>query len=177
MMTGDSAEPSSEFPRPIDPRKLDAKPLRLEASETERAALAKRFALVSIGSLIAEVSLEPDGATVAASGRLRADIVQSCAVSGDDLPVSIIEDLGIRFVPERPPAAPDEEIELSEGELDEIEYHGTRFDLGEAVAQTLGLAIDPFAEGPGADDARQSGLISTGEIGGPFAALAALKKS
>lgn len=168
--------PPPEFSRPVDPRKLDAKPLVLEASEAERAALAQRFALVSVGSLKAEISLEPDGNAIAARGGLTAAIVQSCAVSGEDLPVSIAENINVRFVPQGAPFKPDEEIELSADELDEIEYTGTRFDVGEAVAQTLGLAIDPFAEGPGAEKAREDGLVSTPEASGPFAALAALKR-
>ena len=68
------------------------------------------------------------------------------------------------------------EIELGADDLDEIEYSGTQFDLGEAVAQSLALAIDPFAVGPGAEEARQRAGIVGEEASGPFAALAALKK-
>lgn len=51
-------------------------------------------------------------------------------------------------------------------------------DLGEAVAQSLGLAIDPYAIGPDADTARKEvGIVQEGEQEGPLAAaLAALKK-
>jgi len=105
---------------------------------------------------------------------LWADIVQTCAVTGDDLPVAIEEPLALRFVPEAP--VTDEEIELEEEELDEIPYTGSSFDLGEAVAQSLALAIDPFATGPDADRVRkEKGLLDEG-ASGPFAALAALKK-
>ena len=48
-------------------------------------------------------------------------------------------------------------------------------DLGEAIAQSLALAVDPFATGPGAEQARkEAGLMDEGAAG-PFAALAALK--
>jgi hypothetical protein len=51
------------------------------------------------------------------------------------------------------------------------------FDLGEAVAQTLGLAIDPYAEGPNADAARKAaGIVAEGEQDGPMAALLAALK-
>jgi len=80
-------------------------------------------------------------------------------------------------VPHRGPSRPDEEVELAADELDEIEYEGTQIDLGEAVAQSLALAIDPFLEGPGADEfRRKSGFFGEGAAS-PFAALEKLKKS
>lgn len=166
----------SEFPRRFDVRQIEGKAVRLVASEEERKALARRFELVSISRLEADLVLARDGSAVDANGALSADIVQSCAVSGDDLPVSINEELSLRFVPEASGHQPDDEIELDASDCDEIEYSGTFFDLGEAVAQSLALAIDPFAVGPGAEGARkQAGIISE-EASGPFAALAALKK-
>jgi hypothetical protein len=96
-------------------------------------------------------------------------------VSGDDLAVTIDEPLVLRFVPEK--KVTETEIELEERELDEIPYSGTAFDLGEAVAQSLALAIDPYAVGPNAEQARQEAGLSEEAASGPFAALAALKKS
>lgn len=161
-----------EFSRMVDATRFDGKPVTIEANEAERAALARRFGLVSIGRLEAEVVLAPDGPAVRANGTLTASIVQSCAVSGDDLAVAIDEPLALRFVPE-PGAVSAAEIELSEDELDEIPFTGKSFDLGEAVAQSLALAIDPYATGPQADDVRRSGLGD--EAAGPFAALSRLK--
>ena len=163
-----------EFSRPVDRRHLKAAPLRLAADETERKALARRFGLAAIPRLEAEVSLAADGEAVGAEGTLWADIVQSCAVTGDDLPVTIEEPLTLRFVPEGP--ATEEELELQEEQLDEIPYSGTAFDLGEAVAQSLALAIDPFATGPEADRVRKEKGLLDEAASGPFAALAALKK-
>ncbi len=163
-----------EFSRLVDRRHLKAAPLRLSANEAERKALARRFGLVAIHSLGAEVSLESDGEAVDATGTLSADIVQSCAVTGDDLPVAIEVPLTLRFVPEAP--VTDEEIELAEEELDEIPYAGTAFDLGEAVAQSLALAIDPFATGPNADRVRKEKGLLDEAASGPFAALAALQR-
>ena len=163
-----------EFSRMVDRRHLKAAPLRLVADEAEREALARRFSLVAIHRLEAEVSLEADGEAVDAKGTLWADIVQTCAISGDDLPVNIEEPLSLRFVPEVP--VTEEELELEEEELDEIPYSGTAFDLGEAVAQSLALAIDPFATGPEADRVRKEKGLFDEAAAGPFAALAALKK-
>ena len=164
-----------EFSRMIDVRQASGKQVQLEANEAERVALATRFGIVRIDRLEAEVLLDRVGEVVNATGRLEADIVQSCAVSSEDLPVQIREALAFRFVPEAAHTQPDEEVELSPEECDDIEYGGTSFDLGEAVAQSMALAIDPFLTGPGADEARhRAGLLSEGRAG-PFAALAALK--
>lgn len=166
----------SEFARTYDPRLLPGAEQVLTASTDECAALARRFDLVRIDRLEARIMLDKDGAATTATGRLLADIVQSCAISGEDLPVRIDEPVSLRFVPEGAPSAPDEEIELEADELDEIAYAGSQFDLGEALAQTLALAIDPYAEGPNAEAARKAAGLNEPEASGPFAALAALKK-
>lgn len=167
----------SEFPRAVDVRQADGRSLTLTADETERQALARRFGIVGIDRLEAEVALDRDGDAVSAQGTLTADIVQACAVSAEDFAVAIREPISFRFVTGTRPAphGPDGEFELAADDLDEIEFEGTAFDLGEAVAQSLALAIDPFATGPGADEARRrAGLIGEGEAG-PFAALKGLK--
>jgi len=167
--------PESEFSRIIDIRHIEDKPLTLEPSQDEAAALAKRFSLVSIRQLQATLTLSRDGAAVVAKGRLKANFVQSCAISAEDLPQKIDEALLLRFVPESQlDIKPDEEMELSDADCDDIPYSGERFDLGEAVAQSFALSIDPFAEGPMAAQVRASGLLGE-EKSSPFAALAALK--
>lgn len=166
----------TELSRMVELRLIDARPRVVEASEAERAALAKRFGLVSVDRLEATVDLVKDGDAVDATGRLEAEIVQSCAISGDDLPVEIREPIALRFVPESTAAPrPDEEVELDAEELDEIPYSGTAFDLGEAVAQSLALAIDPYATGPNADVARKEAGLLDEDSAAPFAALSALK--
>ena len=164
-----------EFSRIADTRQIDAAPVHLAASEEECAGLARRFDLVAVKRLEATLALDKDGTAIRATGTLSADIVQSCAISGEDLPVLIREQLSFRFVPAGQ-HQPDEELELEASELDEIEFSGTSFDLGEAVAQSLVLAIDPFAEGPDAERVRRE-VLKEAEEAGPFAALAALKKS
>jgi uncharacterized metal-binding protein YceD (DUF177 family) len=163
-----------EFSRPFDVRQLDHRAVQLVADEAERAALSKRFGIVRIDRLEAEVVLEREGEALNAKGTLSADIVQSCAVSAEDLDVAIREPLAFRFVPETGARRPDEEVELDADELDEIEFSGTTIDLGEAIAQSVALAIDPFLTGPQADEARR---LLREESASPFAALAALKKN
>jgi uncharacterized metal-binding protein YceD (DUF177 family) len=164
-----------EFSRPIDRRQLKEKPVELAADEAERKALARRFGLVAIERLESKTALQVDGEAVTAEGRFEADIVQTCAVSGEDLPVAISEPLTLRFVPAR--EIDEEEIELEEEELDEIPFSGPVFDLGEAVAQSLALAIDPYATGPEAERVRKEKGLADEEASGPFAALAVLKDS
>lgn len=175
------ALPPSELTRMIKARALPAAAVVIEADAAERAALARRFGLGAVESLRAEVSLEAKPRAIRATGRLRAAIMQPCAISGEDFPVTIDEPIDLRFVEEHR-TAPDEdediELELEADDCDEIEYAGEMFDLGEAVAQSLGLAIDPYAEGPDAEAARKAaGIVREGEQEGPLAAmLAALKK-
>ena len=163
-----------EFSRPVDVRQADRKHMRLEARDAERIALARRFGLVRIDRLEAELDLDRDGSNVGVSGGLVADIVQSCAVSGEDLPVKIDQPLALRFVPYAAAGA-DEDLEIDSAEIDEIEYQGSEFDLGEAVAQSLALMIDPFATGPQAEQARRDAGLGDEAGSGPFAALAKLK--
>lgn len=166
---------TSEFSRPVDLRQITAAPLTLSATPAECAALAERFGLVAVARLEATLDLLADGAEVTATGRMHAAWTQACAVSGEDLPQAADEPLTLRFVPERPPSAAEAEIELSAEDLDVIEYRGTSFDLGEAVAQSLALAIDPFACGPEAEAARQAAGIMSEGAAGAFGALAGLK--
>lgn len=188
-MSNSAPQPDApEFTRAIKTRSLSADPIELSANESECAALAVRFGIVSIEELRAHITLEKTGSGIAATGPMSARITQSCAVSGEDFPVTIQEQLDLLFVEEAVLTARDAgevnedgaiEINLFADEADEIGYAGDAFDLGEAVAQSLGLAIDPYAEGPGADTARaEAGLIEDGAPGGPLASALseALKK-
>lgn len=165
-----------EFSRPLDVRQAEGKAMQIAADETERRALAVRFGLVSVDRLEADLTLTRDGRVVDAQGTLSADIVQSCAVSAEDVPVAVREKVTFRFVPEGSHASPSEEVELEADDCDEIEYAGSHFDVGEAVAQSLALAIDPFLTGPNAEEVRRKVGLLDEDASGPFAALAKLKK-
>jgi hypothetical protein len=164
-----------EFSREVDIRQVEGKHMQLVATPAECAALARRFGLVRIDRLEAELTLSRADNGAEGRGRLAAEIVQSCAVSGEPLPVKIDEPLVFRFVAAVESHHPGDEVEIALGDCDEIEFTGSVIDPGEAVAQSLALAIDPFAIGPNAEKARRrAGLLSEGAAG-PFAALAALK--
>lgn len=168
-----------EFSRLIRARPSPPERTSIEANEIERQELAARFEVVAIELLHAELAFEPDGDAVLAKGALTAEVIQTCAVSGDDFSLRIEEPVSLLFVRQASTVDPDEEAELPGDEPDEIEFSGEMFDIGEAVAQTLGLVIDPFAEGPNADTARvDAGLIDEDAPRGPLAeALAQLTRS
>lgn len=172
-----AALPPSELTRMIKARPLPAGTVVIEATPEERAALAARFGLGAVDALRAEVALDQKARAIRATGRLKAEILQPCAISAEDFPVTIDEPVDLRFVEDSGrPMTEDEamEIELEADDCDEIAFTGEMFDLGEAVAQTLGLAIDPYAEGPNADAARKAaGIVKEGEQDGPLAALLA----
>lgn len=159
--------------------KLDRLPqgaVAITASEAECAGLARRFGLPALHALSAEVQLAQRGDAIDAHGRLTASFQQLCAVSEEPFGNALDEAILFRFVRAIPIPGEDEEIEFDGDAPDEIEYDGASFDLGEAVAQSFGLAIDPYAEGPNAETVRrEAGLLDEDAPSGPFAALAALK--
>ncbi len=172
-----SAPHQSELARAIKVKGLPAEPVVIEADAAERAALAERFGLPGIDTLRADIALEQRVTAIRATGTLTAAIRQTCAISGEDFPATIEEQLDLRFIEAGTldPASDEDgeiEVELEADDCDEIEFSGEAFDLGEAVAQTLGLAIDPYAEGPQADEARKrAGITQEGEQEGPLAEM------
>ncbi len=168
-----TALPASEWVRIIDIRHLPAAVHRVSANADERRRLAARFGLSAIDRLEATVTLIAQDARVSVAGRISADIVQACAISGEDFAVVIDEPVALRFVPAAQGVDP--EIAISADDCDDIAYDGLTFDLGEALAQTLALAIDPFAEGPQADRARAEHRLAGDPGSGAFGALSALR--
>ena len=148
--------------------------LHIVADAAERAALAQRFDLLSLDRLEADYAVRRDAAGVLATGRLTGAVVQACVATGAGVPATIDEPFTLRFLPEPGDDAP-EEVELDAGDCDTMFYTGGAIDLGEAAAETLALALDPFPRAPGADAAlREAGVLGEGEAG-PFAGLAALR--
>ena len=71
----------------------------LEAGPHERAALAKRFGILEIGTLRAALRLRSEaGGAVRVRGRMTADVVQACVVTLDPVPQHIDEPVDLRFV-------------------------------------------------------------------------------
>lgn len=171
-----------EFSRPVRIDTLGGQPrsLGIGADEAERAALADRFGLAGIERLSAEAALTRSGERVVAEGSLSALVTQSCVATGEPVEETVDEEFRIEFRPSPQGGTADEEIELSEGELDVVFYDGAAVDLGEAVAETLSLSLDPYPRAPTAESAlKEAGVKSEEEArteSSPFAALASLKE-
>lgn len=168
---------AGEFSRLVKLDRLADGRVEIEADPAERAALAQRFVLPSIEALRAELSVARDGGAVEARGTITARFHQRCAVANEPFANRLAEPIALRFVPAGAAPGDDEELEFDADGPDEIEYDGGAFDLGEAVAQSFGLLLDPFAAGPDADRVRrEAGIVDERAPSGPFAALAALKR-
>lgn len=152
------------------PRRVD-----LAAGEAERAALARRFALLAIDRLKASLTLRWSDGEVIAEGALDAAITQACVATGEPVPAELRAPFEIRFRPAPDAATPGEEVELDQSDLDVVFYRDGAIDVGEAVAETLLLNLDPYPRAPGAADALKAAGVKSEEEAGPFGALAALR--
>ena len=166
----------TEFRREIRLDTLGAgtRALSIEATTEERDALTARFGLVSVERLTAEAEIHRDGETVFATGQMHAGVTQSCVATGEPVTAAIDEPFTLRFVPVAVLDA-EGEVELGATELDTVGYIGSAVDLGEAVAETLGVALDPFPRSPHADEVLARAGVLRPEDVGPFAALKGLK--
>ena len=148
--------------------------MTIEADEGERAALARRFGLVAIGRLAAAFALSRRGEEVTMTGALSAAVTQSCVATDVPLAAALEEPFEIVFRPQ-PDAPGEDEVELDDAEMDVVFYDGASIDVGEAVAETLLLNLDPYPRAPGAEQALRAAGVRSEEEAGPFAALAGLK--
>ncbi|TRW14751.1 YceD family protein [Glacieibacterium frigidum] len=120
----------------------------LAATEKERTALAKRFDLLALDRLEANVSARAVSGGVQVTGRFRAGGAQACGLTGAPVAFDLDEPLELRFTAVAHVAA--DEVELTDADLDTLPMDGDDIDLGEAVAQSLGLALDPYPRADGA---------------------------
>lgn len=155
----------------------DGERIDLSADEGERKRIADRLGIRSLDRLEAHATLERKGEIVRARGRLKASLCQSCVVTDDPVDAHADEPFDIYFLPEPAQGTPDEELELAESDCDVVFHDGSAIDLGEAIADTLALSLDPYPRSAGAETAlREAGVLTEAEAG-PFAALAKLKRS
>jgi uncharacterized metal-binding protein YceD (DUF177 family) len=190
-MAGTAAErsyrvpPTNEFARPvvIDPWPEGGIAVQFAADSAERRALARRFDLLELGALSATGRLERrfPGGEIWFQGSFEAEVVQACVVSLEPVPATIrqpIERGWRKLAAPLEPGAAAARPELWLVEADELEpVTGRTIDLGEAVAEELALALEPY---PRAADAEALVLerlgpnISFGAAEPPETPLAAL---
>lgn len=136
------------------------------ATADECAALAVRLHIPAVSSVRCSFTLRARGTVVTAEGDLVAHVVQECVVSLEPVVQEVRERFVLRFVPEGRETEDD-----APDSPDEIPYGGLKIDLGEAVAEQLALALDPYPRRPDA----VLGDAAAGD-GSPFGALAGLRR-
>lgn len=169
------SEPELSRPLRTDTIGIEPRHLHVDATEAERQALAKRFGLVSLDRLEADVQVSRGTADIVARGQVRAAVTQSCVVTAEPVQAQIDESFSVIFRPEPETGGGEEEIELGEDEMDVIFAEAGAVDVGEAVAQTLALYLDPYPRAPGAQAALKEAGVKDESEAGPFGALAGLK--
>ncbi|WP_300114173.1 DUF177 domain-containing protein [Sphingobium sp.] len=166
-----------EFSRPVRAEQIRriTGDVHIAADADERAALARRFGLVTLDRLEADYALSEEDGAILARGRVRASLAQPCVATAEPVPEVIDSDFTLRFVVEEGSAVEGEDLELDAEDVDTIGYDGQQIDMGEAVAETMALAMTPYPRSPQADTALKEAGVLSEEQAGPFAALLALK--
>jgi virulence-associated protein VagC len=120
----------------------------IAASSEECQALARRFDLLALTRLDAEVQLQRVGeGRVHLQGTFQAQVVQSCVVTLDPVESTLSERFSMVFASQAPQGSR-VTVELEDEIIEPIE--GNAIDIGEAVAQQLALLLDPYPRIPGA---------------------------
>ncbi len=165
-----------EFSHEIDAATVSetARAVEIAADETQRRRLAGRFRLPAIDSLSASITLQRRAGIIHAEGEVRADVVQACVVTDEPLPAKVHAPFHVRYV-ENNLVSGEDEVELTEQDCDTLPLENGRIDLGELVAETLALALDPYPRSPQADAVMLEREESQAEESSPFAALKVLK--
>lgn len=182
--------PVPEFSRvfPIEPDMgagKDAKTFTIEATAEERAALAGRFGLLALDHLAATGTIDVYGRGRRArlTATLTARAIQACVVTLQPVPAEIEETFTVSYRRElvRPSSRPsdlEEEVLTLDLEDPPDPLPEAGIDVGEAVAEHFGLALDPYPRAPGAAlpearDRAEEGGDSPGRS--PFGALKGLQ--
>ena len=158
-------------------------PVHIEAGDQERSELAKDHGLAGVKSFVADLTVAKwRGDGVKVTGRVRADIVQTCSVTLEPLDARVENEIDAVFVPEhsklaRFDADANGEIHLEADGPDMPEtFAGDQLDVGRLAEEFFELGIDPYPRKAGAelppvlDVDREPAKIS------PFAKLSALKQ-
>jgi uncharacterized metal-binding protein YceD (DUF177 family) len=139
---------------------VDARPEELEA-------LARRLLIPAVNRLQCAFTLRrvAEG-VIEAQGLLEAEVVQTCIVSAEPVTQPVSESFEVQFVPAGT-EAPDDDLEAP----DQIPYGGHALDVGEAAAEQLALALDPYPRKPGEEESAPEAEAEPS----PFAALSRLR--
>jgi uncharacterized metal-binding protein YceD (DUF177 family) len=170
------AEQAPEFSRPVEVDQVGAEgeEFDIEADPNERAALARRFGLLALDSLQANLTVAPVSRRLfRVSGRLVAAVVQRCVVTLEPVAGRIEEPFSALFGEGGPGLKA--LVSASEEEDQPEPLQGGRIDVGEVVAQHMALALDPYPRCPGAVLPEEYAEGAAETPAGPFAKLASLR--
>ena len=141
-----------EFSRPADVSRIGRLEHRMDirATAEERAALARRFGLLELAELAASLVLKKRGdGIVEVTGRYQARVAQPCVVTLEPVWSTVGDDVRLFYGGELGARAADIDPLDEEGWPEPIDNGA--IDLGEAVAQLMALALDPYPRSPAAD--------------------------
>ena len=170
-----------EFSRPIVVEQLPPKgrTWELTATPEECARLADRMAIPKVLALEAKVKAVPLASVgmVRVSGDLSARVVQTCVVTLEPLEQTVSDHFSMTFGNDDA-GSDDLEINVDYDQDDPPDpVIDGKIDLGEAVAEHLALALDPYPRAPGAESVVVE-VVEPNEVPtpvSPFAALSGLK--
>ena len=97
------------------------------------------------------------GGLVRMTGRLAAEVVQSCVISLEPVASTIELDFTTLYGPEQPGKSVIVDLDADIAEP----FDGEAIDIGEAVAQQLALSLDPYPRAPGARLQSSEGVGNT----------------
>jgi uncharacterized metal-binding protein YceD (DUF177 family) len=141
----------------------------IEADEAERAALARRFGLLTLDRLTAALELRREAAGIRVTGQVHGSGDQACVATGEPLPFLITEPVALLLTE----AAPEgDEIELADADLDTEPLAGDVIDMGEIAAQAFALGLDPYPR----STKPAPGVISEDEARAKASPFSVLKK-
>jgi uncharacterized metal-binding protein YceD (DUF177 family) len=165
--------PAPEFSRLVELARVSARPFRqrIEATAEERERLSRRFDLISLDHVVAEVELRRQSpGVILLEAEFAAEFEQCCAVSLEPVRGAVSDRFSLVYGP-----APEEEQELAltsdEPAFEPLD--GNSIDIGEAVAQELSLAFPIFPRDP---EARVDQAAMAEPLEGSFAMLARVRK-
>lgn len=144
----------------------------LEPEADIRKAIARALDLQALDTFTAELTVEPTTTGWTLSGRVRADVVQTCGLTLEPLPATVDERFSVGLV-EGPAPEPEEDVEIDVQMVDDSPDYieDGRIDLGQYAVEQLSLALDPFPRKPGATFVQPD---EPAEIS-PFAVLKAMQ--
>lgn len=166
------------FSRPFDVSRLgdgNTQHQRVEATPGECNDLARFLGTVAVSRLQADVALTRRGRQIRADIHVRADVIQTCVVTLDNLDTALDEEFSLIFDPDvRPSGEFDEPLSVTDDDPPEPLVDET-VDVGVAVGEMMALVLDPWPRRPGAEIDQDLAVVESVHTS-PFAVLKSLKE-